>query len=275
MSDSVATFTSSKASALKSGVTHTLGLTIGLRLLVACIVIVVWEALVVFNLSTPFWISQPRLIAVRLMQDTVSPDFWYDVFVTLYETLIGLAVGATLGGVSGYLLARYRLLDLALEPYLIALYSLPRVALAPLFILWFGIGLMSKVALAVSIVYFILLMNVYSGVKAVDPDLLNAARTMGARNGYVTRHIILPSCVPWIFSGLRIALGMALIGTVVGEMIASQFGLGRLIAVASGSFDTTGVFATLIVLALLAMILNAVMQRTERYLQRWQGDTNL
>lgn len=272
MSDGAVLFTPSKASAQKAGNAHGLGLTISLRLLVACIVVVAWEAVIVFNLSTPFWISQPRLIALRLMQDMVSPDFWYDVFVTLYETLIGLTVGAVLGGISGYLLARYRLLDLALEPYLIALYSLPRVALAPLFILWFGIGLLSKVALAVSIVYFILLMNVYSGVKTVDPDLLNAARTMGARSGYLTRHIILPSCVPWIFSGLRIALGMALIGTVVGEMIASQFGLGRQIAVASGSFDTTGVFATLIVLAVMAMILNAVMQRMERHLQRWQGE---
>jgi len=244
----------------------------GLRLLVAAGVVAIWEGIVLLGFSTPFWISQPRLLAVRLATDMVSAEFWYHAFVTLWTTLIGLASGAVLGGISGYLLARHRLLDIALEPYLAALYSLPRVALAPLFILWFGIGLMSKVMLAVSIVYFIMLYSVYSGVKNVDPDLVNAVRTMGATDRYLTRRIVLPSCVPFIFSGLRISLGMALIGTVVGEMIASQQGLGRLISIASGSFDTTGLFSTFVVLAVMAMALGAIMKAVERRLQRWQED---
>ena len=177
-----------------------------------------------------------------------------------------------LGGISGYFLARHKLLDIALEPYLAALYSLPRVALAPLFILWFGIGLLSKVMLAVSIVYFIMHYSVYSGVKNVDPDLINAVRTMGAKEGYLTRHIVLPSCVPFIFSGLRISLGMALIGTVIGEMIASQKGMGRLIAIASGNFDTTGLFSTFVMLAAMAMLLGALMKAVETRLQRWQQE---
>ena len=244
----------------------------GLRLAVAGVVVAVWEGVILLGYSTPFWISQPRLLAMRLATDMASAEFWFHAFVTLYETLIGLASGAVLGGVSGFVLARHRLLDIALEPYLAALYSLPRVALAPLFILWFGIGLMSKVMLAVSIVYFIMLYSVYGGVKNVDPDLVNAVRTMGATDRYLTRRIVLPSCVPFIFSGLRISLGMALIGTVVGEMIASQQGLGRLISIASGSFDTTGLFSTFVVLAAMAMALGAIMKAIERRLQRWQED---
>lgn len=247
---------------------------VGLRILVAVVILVVWEAVILTGLSTPFWISQPRLLAIRLAGDLSSGEFWYHTLVTLYETLLGLASGAVLGGVSGFFLARHRRWDIALEPYLAALYSLPRVALAPLFILWFGIGLLSKVMLAVSIVYFIMLYSVYSGVKTVDVDLLNAVRTMGAKDRYLTRQIILPSCVSFIFSGLRISLGMALIGIVVGEMMASQEGLGRLIAIASGSFDTTGLFATFIVLAAMAMLLGALLKHAERRLQSWQEDPN-
>ncbi len=247
--------------------------TVALRLGTALAIIVVWEAVIVLGLSTPFWISQPRLIALRLAQDVVSAQFWYDVLITLFETLVGFTVGSLAGIVSGYVLARHRLINTALDPYLGALYSLPRIALAPLFILWFGIGLASKVALAVSIVFFILHYSVFSGVRSVDKELVDAVRTMGATPAYLTRKIILPSCIPWIFSGMRIALGMALTGTVVGEMIASQHGLGRLIATASGSFDTTGVFATLVVLALLAMLLNACTNMAEKRLQRWQGES--
>lgn len=244
----------------------------GLRILVALVVVAIWEAVIIFDLSTPFWISQPRLLVQRLAQDVVSLEFWYHVLVTLYETAIGFAVGCASGGFAGYVLARHRLLDTAFDPYLSALYSLPRIALAPLFILWFGIGLASKVALAVSIVFFILLYSVHGGVRAVDRELMDAVRTMGASRSYLTRKIILPSCIPWIFSGMRIALGMALTGTVVGEMIASQNGIGRLISVASGSFDTTGVFASLTVLAAMAMVLNACMNAIERRMQRWQGE---
>ena len=244
----------------------------GLRILVALVVVAIWEAVIIFDLSTPFWISQPRLLAQRLALDVVSLEFWHHVLVTLYETAIGFVVGCVSGGIAGYFLARHRLLDTAFDPYLSALYSLPRIALAPLFILWFGIGLASKVALAVSIVFFILLYSVHGGVRAVDRELMDAVRTMGASRSYLTWKIILPSCIPWIFSGMRIALGMALTGTVVGEMIASQNGIGRLISVASGSFDTTGVFASLTVLALMAMVLNACMNAIERRMQRWQGE---
>jgi len=242
-----------------------------LRLGVLAVVVALWELVVRLGISTPFWISSPTMLTERIVADLGSVEIVGHVGVTLYETLSGFAIGCVLGGISGYVLARRPRLHAALDPYLTAIYSLPRVALAPLFILWFGIGAASKIALGVSIVYFILLMNTYTGVRNVDTDLLNAVRTMGATDRYLTRRIILPSCVPWIFAGMRIGMGMALIGAVVGEMLAGQHGMGHLLAVASGSFDTTGVFSSLAILAVLAMGINSLMRTLEGRLSRWQG----
>jgi NitT/TauT family transport system permease protein len=155
---------------------------------------------------------------------------------------------------------------------LMGLYSLPRVALAPLFIMWFGIGIPSKIMLAISIVFFILLINTYVGVQNVDRDLVNAVKTMGAPPRFVTRHVVLPSCIPWIFSGLRISMALALTASVVGEMLAAQYGLGFMLARASGTFDTTGIFMVLFVLALLAIGTYNLMARLEKRLLHWQGE---
>ncbi len=241
-----------------------------LRLAVLAAIVVGWELVIRLGLSTPFWISRPTLLVQRLVVELGSRDILWHIGVTLYETFGGFLLGTVLGGISGYVLARHPTLHAAFDPYLMAIYSLPRVALAPLFILWFGIGAASKIALGVSIVYFILLMNMYAGVRNVDVDLLSAVRTMGATDHYLTRRIILPSCIPWIFSGMRIGMGMALIGAVVGEMLAGQRGMGYLLAMASGSFDTTGVFSSLAILAVMAMAINWVMSAIERQLLKWQ-----
>ena len=151
-----------------------------------------------------------------------------------------------------------------------ALNSLPRVALAPLFILWFGIGLTSKVVLAFSLVVFILLVNTHAGARNVDQDLVIITRLLGATRRQLTMKVILPASIPWIFAGLRLGLAYALIGAVVGEVIVAQAGLGFLIASAAGVFNTTGVFSALIILMLIAMLLSEVMKVAERKLLRWR-----
>ena len=193
--------------------------------------------------------------------------------VTVTETVFGFLFGAMAGILAGFALARWRRAHVALDPYLMGVYALPRVALAPLFIMWFGIGIPSKIMLAISIVFFILLINTYVGVQNVDQDLVNAVKTMGAPPRFVTRRVVLPSCVPWIFSGLRISMALALTASVVGEMLAAQYGLGFMLARASGTFDTTGIFMVLIVLALLAVGTYNLMSRLEKRLLHWRGDT--
>lgn len=247
-----------------------------LRLFVLVASIAIWELAVGDDKSRLFNVSKPSLIGQALVKQVTDPQFWGDhMRVTMQEILIGWLLGSVAGVLFGLILARFRLVQVALDPFLMAIYSLPRVALAPLFIIWFGIGVESKVALIVSIVFFIMIINTMVGAKNVDQDLVNSVRTMGANTMFVTRRVILPSIVPWVFSGLRIGIGLALIGAVVGEMLAAQFGMGFIIARASGSFDTKVVFSTLIVLAIVAMLLNEGMKTVERRLLRWQGDVAL
>ncbi len=244
-----------------------------LRLLVFVMAVTIWEVAVGDDKSRLFNVSKPSLIGAALWNQITTPAFWLDhMRVTMQEILIGWLLGSATGVIFGLVLARFRLLHTALDPFLMGIYSLPRVALAPLFIIWFGIGVESKVALVVSIVFFVMVINTIVGAKNVDQDLVNSVRTMGASDLFVTRKVVFPSIVPWIFSGLRIGIGLALIGAVVGEMLAAQFGMGFIIARASGAFDTKLVFSTLIILAIVAMLLNEGMKTIERRLLRWQGN---
>ena len=244
-----------------------------LRLLVLALIVLVWEGLCRLGWASEFWVSRPFLIVERLWEAVRTTTLWFNTGVTVIETVSGFLLGALAGTIAGFALARWRRAHVALEPYLMGIYSLPRVALAPLFIMWFGIGIPSKIMLAISIVFFILLINTYVGVQNVDRDLVNAVKTMGAPPRFVTRRVVLPSCIPWIFSGLRISMALALTASVVGEMLAAQYGLGFMLARASGTYDTTGIFMVLIVLALLAIGTYNLMARLEKRLLHWQGET--
>jgi NitT/TauT family transport system permease protein len=241
-----------------------------IRLAVVVVFLALWEGVAYLGLTQDFVLSRPSRVFLWLEQAVISEFFWINVGVTLRETLLGLLIGAILGVASGFALAHWRRSFEVLEPFIMALYSLPRVALAPLFLVWFGIGEGSKVALAASLVYFVMLLNTYTGVREIDANLVNAARTMGASNSFITRRIQLPASMTFIFAGLRVSIGLALIGTIVGEMIAGRFGLGQMIARAANMFDTAQVFGIIIVLAVLAVFLNEAMKLIERRVMRWQ-----
>ena len=229
-----------------------------------------WEGATRGGLINPFWVSGPSLIVADLWKAFTSGSVFVHIGVTLYEAFLGFVTGAVAGILSGFALARWDRLSRVLDPYVTALNSLPRVALAPLFILWFGIGVTSKVILAFSLVVFILLVNTYAGAKNVDQDLIIISRLLGANRRQLTVKVILPSSIPWIFAGLRLGLAYALIGAVVGEVIVAQAGLGFLISHSAGVFNTTGVFSALIILMVIAMLLNELMKATERKLLRWR-----
>lgn len=239
-----------------------------LGLLVA--LVLVWEGATRGGLIAPFWVSSPSLVVTDILRSFTGPDVYVHIGVTLYEAFLGFVTGAAVGILGGFALARWEGLAHVLDPYVTALNSLPRVALAPLFILWFGIGLTSKVVLAFSLVVFILLVNTHAGARNVDQDLVIITRLLGATRRQLTMKVILPASIPWIFAGLRLGLAYALIGAVVGEVIVAQAGLGFLIASAAGVFNTTGVFSALIILMLIAMLLSEVMKAAERKLLRWR-----
>lgn len=244
-----------------------------LRLLVLAAFLSAWQALVSVGFADPFWVSSPERIARRAVELVASADFYEDLWTTLAEMILGVGAAVILGVATGALLARYDLLNKAIDPYMMVIYAMPRLALAPLFILWLGIGLASKVVLSMFVAFFIIEMNTYAGFRNVDQDLVNAIRTTGASERYITRRVRFPSAIPWILSGVRLGIGAALPAAIVAEMLASTKGIGHEIARAAGVFDTTSMFTYLTVLALFATMLNEGLKVLEGRLLRWRSVT--
>ena len=211
-----------------------------------------WQLAVSSGLIDAFWVSSPVLVAAELWHLSVSGELLTDVWMTVSEALIAFVVSSALGVVSGLLLSRSPFWDEVMAPIIVALNSLPRIALAPLIILWCGVGVTAKVVTAFSLVYFILLVNTLGGAKNVDNDIMTIAQLMGASKRDLLWKVTLPSALPWIFAALSIALTYSLLGVIVAEILASNQGLGYLIAASAGNFDTAGVFAALVVLAIIA-----------------------
>jgi NitT/TauT family transport system permease protein len=231
----------------------------------------VWE-LVSGRLIKPFWISSPSAIWAQLADWIATGELWMHVEITLTETVLGFGFGAITGIAVGLALGLNRRLAAVLDPFIIAFYSLPKIALAPLFILWFGVGLLSKVVLATFVVFFLVFYNTYAGTLAVEQELVDVLRLMGATRWQIVRKVMLPSVLIWIFTGMKISVPYALIGAVVGEMMASNKGLGYLIQAAAGQYDTSGVFAALFVLMIIASGLHAVLKYSENLMLRWKEE---
>jgi NitT/TauT family transport system permease protein len=192
------------------------------------------------------------------------------LLVTLIETALAFAIGTLLGLACGLWLALSPLAAAIFDPYIKALNSMPRVILAPIFALWFGLGIWSKVALAVTLVFFIVFFNVYQGVKEVSPVVLANARMLGANQRQLLRTVYLPSATSWVFSSLHTSVGLAFVGAVVGEYLGSARGVGYLILQAEGTFDVNTVFAGIVVLTAFALLLDGLVGRVERRLMKWQ-----
>ncbi len=188
----------------------------------------------------------------------------------MVETLAGFVLGATVGIGVGLLLGRNELLAKLLDPILVSIYSLPKVALAPLFIMWFGIGIEMKIILTATIVFFLVFLNTYSGVRAVDREQLEILRLMGAREHHLITKVVFPSAIQWVFTGLKLSVPYALIGAIVGEIMASNRGLGYLLQDAAGQLDTAGVFAALVAIIALALLLQAIVRMVETRLMPWK-----
>jgi NitT/TauT family transport system permease protein len=197
-------------------------------------------------------------------------DIYRHLGVTLLETVLAFAIGTMLGLAFGLWLALAPTASAILDPYIKALNSMPRVILAPIFAMWFGLGIWSKVALAVTLVFFIVFFNVYQGVREVSPVVLANARMLGANQKQLLRTVYLPSATSWVFSSLHTSVGLAFVGAVVGEYLGSARGVGYLILQAEGTFDVNTVFAGIVVLTAFALVLDGLVGRIERRLMKWQ-----
>src|SRR5436190_4360504 len=195
---------------------------------------------------------------------------WQHLLITLTEGVLAFVIGAVAGVVLGFWLARNPLMSAIFDPYIKMLNALPRVVLAPIFMLWLGLGIWSKVALGVTLVFFIVFFNVYQGVKEVSPVILANARMLGMSERQLFAHVYWPSALSWMFSSLHTSVGFAIIGAVVGEYLGSAAGLGHLIQQAEGTFDTTGVFAGMVILAVFVLVIDWLVTLVERRLLVWR-----
>jgi NitT/TauT family transport system permease protein len=239
------------------------------RLIVLIFLIVLWQ-LVSIQVGS-LWVSTPAAVWERFGLLIGNGSLLANTLVTLQEAVLGLIFGTIIGLVAGILIARSpRMVSSALDPFILGAYSLPRVALAPFFVLWFGIGLTSKIALVVSVVGFVVLLNVRQGIESTDPVMLDALRSMRATRMQIVRHVLIPSVIPWLMAAIKISVGMALVSAVVGELIGSTEGLGWYMTQEMNQFDITGGIVALITMAVLAMIIYAIAGLIERWFTRWQ-----
>jgi NitT/TauT family transport system permease protein len=274
---------------------------LGLQVLVAVLIIGIWQlgstvSVGGWYLFPKFFFSTPGEVALRvwsLFADGTAkivacpepidisrilvvsdPCFgktiWQHLLITLTEGLLAFVIGAVSGVALGFWLARNPLLSAIFDPYIKMLNALPRVVLAPIFMLWLGLGIWSKVALGVTLVFFIVFFNVYQGVKEVSPVILANARMLGMNPRQLFVHVYWPSALSWMFSSLHTSVGFAIIGAVVGEYLGSAAGLGYLIQQAEGTFDTTGVFAGMVILAVFVLIIDWLVTIIENRLLVWR-----
>ncbi|WP_298018595.1 ABC transporter permease [uncultured Castellaniella sp.] len=242
--------------------------TLQIALLAAILLAWYWASL---NQNIAFFFGRPLEVAQVIWAWFVTDASVYrHLWITLSETVLAFIIG-TVGGLGfGLWLGLSRGASALLEPYVTAANSMPRVILAPIFAMWFGLGIWSKVALAVTLVFFIVFFNVYRGVREVSPTLLDNARMLGATRRQLLRHVYIPSATSWVFSSLHTSVGLAFVGAVVGEYLGSAAGVGYLILQAEGTLDVNTVFAGIVVLTIFALLLDGAVSLAERRLLVWQ-----
>ncbi|WP_393063259.1 ABC transporter permease [Streptomyces sp. LN549] len=249
-------------------------LVLGSRIAVLVAVVGLWEWLARTAVIDPFNFSMPSKIwdqiRVWVTDGTAQGSLWEQIWYTLYEALLGWVIGVIAGVLLGIALGRVRFAADVLGPYIKVLNALPRIVLAPIFLIWFGLGPASKVASAVVLVFFPVFFNAFQGAREVDRNLVANSRILGASNRQVTVHVVIPSATSWIFTSLHVSFGFALIGAIVGEYIGATKGLGLLVAASQGTFNSAGVYAAMVILAIVALLAEGLLTFLEKQLFRWK-----
>ncbi|CAB3787517.1 hypothetical protein LMG28688_02484 [Paraburkholderia caffeinitolerans] len=249
-------------------------LVISLRVLVLVVVLGGWELAGRNKWIDPFFFSMPSLIFEQIVDwfvnGTSQGPLLLQVWVTLEETVLGFLIGAAGGVVCGVVLGRNKLLSDVFSLYIKIANSIPRVVLGSVFVIALGLGMASKVALAVVMVFFVVFANAFQGVREADRYMIANAQILGASRRQVTTSVVIPSALSWILASLHVSFGFALVGAVVGEFLGSKQGIGLLISTAQGAFNASGVFAAMIVLAVVALSTDYLLSSLEKRLLKWR-----
>jgi NitT/TauT family transport system permease protein len=233
-----------------------------------------WQLLTATKVVDPFFFGQPSEIGKQLwdwaQHGTAFGSIWMQIWVTIKEALLGFLYGVGGGVVLGVLLGQVPFLADVLGPYIKVANAIPRIVLGSIFVVWLGLGTASKVALAAVLVFFVVFFNAFQGVREVDRNYVANVRVMGASRLQVIRHVILPSALTWIIASLHVAFGFAVIGAIVGEFLGAQQGLGVVISSAQGTLNADGVFAAMLIIAVVAITAEALISLLERRLLAWR-----
>ena len=233
-----------------------------------------WELLSRTKIIDPFFFGQPSRIVEQVIDwfrnGTQAGPVWTQIGVTMEEAFFGFLIGVALGVVCGVALGRVRVLAEVFGPYIKAVNAIPRIVLGSIFIVWLGLGMSSKVLLAVVLVFFTVFFNAFQGTREVDRNLIANARILGASRRQVTFQVVLPSAMTWIIASLHVSFGFALIGAIVGEFLGAQQGLGLLISQAQGTFNANGVFAAMLIVAVVALLAELLLTYVEGRVLAWR-----
>lgn len=247
----------------------------GIRLSIVLAVLLVWQGLTTFDLMNPVFIGTPggtfREFILQFDTRIVTTDLGY----TIRETLAGFVLGTLLGLLAGALLAQNDMVRRAASPLLTAANSLPRVTLAPLFIIWFGLGSTAKIALVISVVFFIMALNTIAGLTMPDPDRDLLARTLGASRRQRLFHFVIPGAMPTLMAGLELSLVYSFLSAVVGEFVGGSYGLGVRLQEFANTFEIDKFFAVIILLAIITTFMAELLQLAGRRATRWYGSDKL
>jgi NitT/TauT family transport system permease protein len=233
-----------------------------------------WQLFTTWKIVDPFFFGQPSGIASQLWswvsQGTEYGSLGTQIWITMKEALLGFALGTGAGIVFGVLLGQFQFLSDVFSPFIKATNALPRIVLGAIFIVWLGLGIWSKVLLAAVLVFFVVFFNAFQGVREVDENLIANVRVLGASRWEVVRHVVIPSALTWIIASLHVAFGFAIIGAIVGEFLGSQQGLGLVISTAQNNFDPDGVFAAMLLIAVIALTAEWLIGLLESRLLAWR-----
>lgn len=239
------------------------------RAIFALIFLLVWQAASIWLIS-PVYISSPAAVVQRLSQFVASGEIFRHTCITAYEATVGFMLGSFVAIVSGLILGRARRTAEVLDPFIMGFYSLPKIALAPLFVMWFGIDYMMKIIFTAAVVFLVVFLNTYSGVRSVSREQITVFKLMGSTEQQIIRMVVIPAALTWVFAGLRLSAPYALVGAIVGEIIAGNRGLGYLVARTTAQFDTAGAFASIVAIVTLGVLLNTGIKMLERALMPWR-----
>jgi NitT/TauT family transport system permease protein len=250
------------------------GIVIALRFLIFIVVVGAWEGAAAIGWIDPFFFGRPsgvgRQIWEWMTEGTSQGSLWVQMLVTIEETVLGFLIGSVAGIVCGIALGRNRFLADIFSVYIKIANSIPRVVLGSIFIISLGLGMASKVALAVVMVFFVVFANAFQGVREADRAMIANAQILGASQWQLTTTVVIPSAMSWILASLHVSFGFALVGAVVGEFLGSRQGIGLLISTAQGAFNANGVFAAMIILAVMALIAEFLITLIEDRLVSWK-----